>query len=83
MIVVSNTSPIVNLAAVGQLDLLRQLYDTVVTQAVRDEIVIAGAGQPGASEVVNSGWIETRRVTDRTIVASLRSEVDEGEAECR
>jgi predicted nucleic acid-binding protein len=28
MIVVSNTSPIVNLAAVGRLDLLQQLYSS-------------------------------------------------------
>ena len=30
MIVVSNTSPIINLAVVGQLDLLRQLYGKVI-----------------------------------------------------
>ena len=48
MIVVSNTSPIINLAAVGQLDLLRQLYgQIVIPQAVYVEIVGRGAGQPG------------------------------------
>jgi len=30
MIVVSDTSPITNLAAIGQLDLLRQLYKTII-----------------------------------------------------
>lgn len=29
MIVVSNTSPLTNLAAIGQVDLLRQLYGEV------------------------------------------------------
>ena len=82
MIVVSNTSPIVNLAVVGQLDLLRQLYDKVIIpQSVRDEIVIAGEGQPGATEVSSLEWIETRQVTDRPLLASLRLELDEGEAE--
>lgn len=30
MIVVSNTSPIINLACVGQLDLLHQIYGSIV-----------------------------------------------------
>ena len=82
MITVSNSSPIINLAAVGKLKLLRQLYGKVaIPQAVRHEIVIVGAGQPGAAEVETLDWIETRQVTDRTIVASLQLEVDDGEAE--
>jgi predicted nucleic acid-binding protein len=82
MIVVSNASPIVNLAAVGQLDLLRQLYGQVlIPQAVHKEIVIAGRGQSGATEVETFDWIESRRVTDWIAVASLQLELDEGEAE--
>lgn len=82
MIVVSDTSPVVNLAAIGQLELLRQLYGAVVIpQAVHHEIVVVGAGQPGAAEVEASDWIETRPVTSQSIVASLQMEVDEGEAE--
>ena len=35
MIIISDTSPITNLAAIGQLDLLRQLYSRVIiSQAV-------------------------------------------------
>jgi predicted nucleic acid-binding protein len=82
MIVVSNASPIVNLAAVGQLDLLRQLYGKVlIPRAVHNEIVIVGRGQPGAAEVETFDWIETRRVTDWIVVASLQLELDDGEAE--
>jgi predicted nucleic acid-binding protein len=82
VITVSNTSPIINLAAVGKLELLRQLYGKVaIPQAVRHEIVIVGAGQLGAAEVETFDWIETRQVTDRTMVASLHLEVDDGEAE--
>lgn len=82
MIVVSNTSPIVNLAAVGQLNLLQQLYDRVIIpQAVYDEIVVAGAGQPGAVEVETYAWIEANKAADRVLVASLQLGLDEGEAE--
>jgi len=82
VIVISDTSPIVNLAAVGQLELLRQLYSKIVIpQAVRHEIVVVGAGQPGAIEVEASDWIQTHQVTNRTMVSSLQLEVDDGEAE--
>ena len=82
MIVVTNTSPIINLAAVGQLGLLRQLYgQIVIPQAVYAEIVGRGAGQPGADEVAASDWIRTRQVVNRTTVAALQLELDDGEAE--
>ncbi len=48
MIVVSNTSPIINLAAIGQLELLRHLYGTIaIPQAVYHEIAVKGHGQRG------------------------------------
>ncbi len=71
MIIVSNTSPIINLAAVGQLELLRQLYGKIIIpQAVYHEIVIVGAEQPGATQVETFDWIETNQVTDQAMVAS-------------
>ena len=46
MIVVSNTSPIINLAAIGRLDILRQLYGSIVIpESVYHEIVIMGSGE--------------------------------------
>ena len=82
MIVVSNTSPILNLAVIGQLDLLQMLYDRVtVPQAVYDEIVVEGTDLPGAEEVKAARWIEARQPSDRGVVASLELELDRGEAE--
>lgn len=82
MIVVSDTSPIVNLAAVGQLDLLRKLYGSVVIpEFVRNEIVVAGKGQPGANEVATYDWIKSQRVENGAMVVSLELELDSGEAE--
>lgn len=52
MIVVSDTSPITNLAAIGQLDLLHQLYSTIVIPVgVYDEMVAVDKIVPGAVEV--------------------------------
>jgi uncharacterized protein len=52
VIVVSDTSPITNLAAIGQLDLLRMLYKTIVIPtAVYNEMVTVEKLVPGAVEV--------------------------------
>lgn len=83
MIVVCNTSPIINLAAVGQLNLLHQLYgQIVIPAAVYQEIVgTVSDDLPGALEVRTLDWIESRAVTEQTLVAALALELDEGEAE--
>ena len=81
MVVASNTSPIMNLAAVDQLVLLQQLYaKVIIPQAVYEELVIGGE-QPGSAEVQTFGWIETKSVTDQTLVTALLGELDKGESE--
>ena len=81
MIVVSDTSPITNLAAIGQLDLLRQLYQQVIIpEAVFQELTTLGGRHPGAI-VQHLAWVETRAVVNRNVVKALRAELDEGEAE--
>jgi predicted nucleic acid-binding protein len=64
MLVVSDTSPITNLAAVGHLDLLQALYTKItVPNEVRDELVLGGAGNnPGAREVLSEPWFEVMDV---------------------
>jgi predicted nucleic acid-binding protein len=82
MIVVSNTSPIINLAAVGQLALLPQLYgEVIIPPAVYDEVVISGAGQPGAMEIGEAAWAKVRPISNQALATALRMELDDGEAE--
>jgi uncharacterized protein len=82
MTAVSNTSPIINLAAIDQLTLLQQLYGhIIIPQAVYHEIAVTGAGEPGAQEVQRLSWIITHTVADQTLVHSLCVELDRGEAE--
>jgi uncharacterized protein len=81
VIVISNTSPITNLAAVGQLSVLQQLYETVVIpEAVYAELTAGDGAQPGGAEVQTLQWIETKPVTDQTLVTALQMELDPGEA---
>ena len=82
MIVVSNTTPIVKLAAVGHLDLLQQLYGALlIPPAVYHEIVVVGAGLPGALEVQTLPWFQQRPVTPSGLLTRLQLELDAGEAE--
>jgi len=81
VIVVSDTSPITNLAAIGQLGLLRQLYQQVIIpEAVYRELTAEGSRYPGAV-VQQLDWVEIRAVTNSVLVSALRLELGEGEAE--
>jgi uncharacterized protein len=82
MIVVSNTSPINNLAAIGQLGLLQQLYGKIVIpRAVYQELLNAGTTDPGVLAVQTFDWIEIRLVTNLELLQTLQSNLDAGEAE--
>jgi predicted nucleic acid-binding protein len=69
MPVTTNTSPIIALAKIGRLELLMNLYDTVViTQFVKVESVDKGKelGAPDAliiEKAIKEGWIKVRKLT--------------------
>jgi hypothetical protein len=80
--VVSNTSPIINLASVGLLDLLPQIYTTItIPQAVYTEVTVTGRGQPGAAEAEAAAWVVVQPVTNTALVQTLLQHVNPGEAE--
>lgn len=82
MIVVSNTSPLTNLAAIGQFDLLRQMYGQLyIPEGVWSELNAGGKRWPGCAEVEAANWIERRRVENQPLVTALMRDLDRGEAE--
>jgi predicted nucleic acid-binding protein len=82
LIVVSDTSPFVALAAVGQLELLPQLFGQVLLpQAVHEEILAGGEGAAGVAEAMSAAWVRVRASTEVSLVESLSEELDDGEAE--
>ncbi|MCA9897967.1 MAG: DUF3368 domain-containing protein [Anaerolineales bacterium] len=82
MIVVSDTSILINLARLGELELLQKLYGGIhVPTAVWHEVVENGRGQPGAAEVENAPWISVKTVSNQAFVKALRQDLDAGESE--
>jgi len=82
MIVVSNTSPLTSLAAIGQFGLLHRLYSELhVAKGVWEELNAGGQRWPGRDEVAGAEWIEHHSVQNQTLVAALQRDLDRGEAE--
>jgi len=82
VIVVSNTSPITNLAAIGRLDLLRSEFSQIqIADAVWDELNAENTQWPGAREVSDAPWITRRASGNHALVNALRRHLDRGEAE--
>ena len=71
MTVVSNATPLINLDAIGHLNLLRHLCDEVT----------AAPGEPGAGAVQSEEWITRRSLNQRHLASALLGELDSGEAE--
>ena len=75
MPVVSNTSPILNLAIIGKLELLRHQFEhVVIPQAVLDELRV-GEDLPGSGTIGNAlslGWITTHTVDNISLAKVLQ-----------
>jgi uncharacterized protein len=61
--VVADSSPLVILTKLGRFDLLNRLFPRVhISPEVHYEVVISGAGLPGALEVSKAEWIEVKAI---------------------
>jgi predicted nucleic acid-binding protein len=85
VIIVSDTSPITNLAAISQLDLLQKLYTGIIIPiAVYHEMVKVDKIVPGAVEVQTLPWIQKQAVVDSQrviLIQETQESIDLGEAE--
>jgi len=84
MPVVSNTSPILNLAIIGELYLLRDQFGVIlIPPVVLDELHV-DKNLPGSEDVNNAikdGWIRIEAVKQNALVRALQRDLDNGEAE--
>ena len=82
MTVVSNTSPLTSLAAIGQFELLRHLFGRLtIADGVWEELNAKGQPWPGRNEVAQADWIERHSVHNQALVTALKRDLGKGEAE--
>lgn len=80
-VVIVNTTPIIALASLGQLDLLQCLYgQVVIPPAVQSEALRGGTKGVGSPDVQKANWISVIPLADPRR-ADLLSDLDRGEAE--
>ena len=84
MVVVSNTSPLSNLAIIGRLGLLRTRFEKIwIPTRVEAELcrLPNPAGLAAIEEAFGSGWIVARPIRDNATIRLLTASLDPGEAE--
>ena len=83
MPVVSNTSPLLNLAIIDQLDLLRkQFLEILIPPIVLAELkpVTDYPGTERIQRALDTRWLRVVELKDDTLARALRLELDQGEA---
>ena len=80
--VVSNSSPLICLAKIGHLDLLKYFFDEIIVpEAVYNECVTEGKDKEDAKEIEKAEWIKVATIRDKNLKKALTIFLDEGEAE--
>lgn len=79
-LVISNATPIISLALIGQLELLQILYEQVIIPPAVETEILRGGQRAGAPELPTTSYIKTLSLTDPRR-ADLLSDLDRGEAE--
>ena len=84
MPIVSNTSPLLNLAIVDHLSLMHEQFgEILIPQAVFEELRVE-EGLPSSQSIrkaIEKGWLEVKEAKDQIFVKLLRADLDKGEAE--
>lgn len=82
MIAVINASPLISLAVIDQLDILREIFSTVyVPFHVYNEVVDDKNERRGAELLKTKDWLEVVTVSNKSSVDLLSYQLDRGEAE--
>ncbi len=83
-LVLSDSSTLIHLAAIGRLSLLKEFYQTItIPSAVWQEVVEDGKNRAGAREIEaarQAAWIEVLSPTNQPLLQLLERDLDKGEA---
>jgi len=82
VIVISDTSAILNLNIIGKLNLLKLLYGKVIIpDAVYEELLELEKTKGGYTSIDSLNWIEIRKISNKLFVENLKEKLDSGESE--
>lgn len=84
MLVISNTSPLLNLAIIDHLHLIEQQFgEIIIPKGVFVELRISEnlKGSQELRQAIEKGWIKVQEVQNKAFVQLLRRELDLGETE--
>lgn len=82
-LIISNTTPLINFAEIGRMDVLHGLFGAlVIPPAVRDELEAKPVLFPQAAQVPSLTTISLIAPADQLLVKGLATRVHRGEAEC-
>ena len=82
--VVSNTSPVLNLAIIGELSLLRDQFGEIWIPAAVFQELRVDEDLPGTRSIrdaIETGWIRIETVKQEALVSALQRDLDRGESE--
>lgn len=78
---VSNTSPLSNLAVIGEIELLQKIYPKVyIPPAVHSELIRFSEIQATISNAIEAGWLEIQTPKNIQFIQILNQFLDPGEA---
>jgi predicted nucleic acid-binding protein len=81
-IVISTASPIINLAIIGRLGLLKKFWGKIfVPEGVWEEVVIDGKDKDEVVEIKKADWIVVEKIEDQNLALLLMQNLDKGESE--
>ena len=82
MKIVSDSSPLVALSAIGKLGLLNDKFgEIIIPEAVWTEIAIDGKHKKGTVDILRADWIKVVSIKNVTFAKYLRKDIDYGESE--
>ena len=82
MPIISNTSPLLNLAIINLLHLLQQQFGQILIPSMVLEELKPDTGYPGAERIeqaLRAGWFRVVELNDKNLAQALMLELDKGE----
>ncbi|WP_448573742.1 DUF3368 domain-containing protein [Trichothermofontia sp.] len=81
MLIVSNTSPLSNLALIGEFELLQRIYSRIlISPIVYSELLCLLEIEQTILNTVNIGWLGIEQPTNLSLLQTLNQVLDLGEA---